>query len=119
MTTELLLFLRGQLGKQGVINDRAVLQRRQIVGTHQPNSLANEVQARRGRLDLDLLHSVRLVDDAGNPVQDWIGELVLAQDSMKRTVSLVVRQPHAGNIERLGSLGQRLSAFRNKQEFGL
>src|SRR5512143_1791616 len=113
----LLAFCR-ELRVQRVVHERAAVVCGRIVGAAQADAAADQVQARRARLDVDLLHDIRLVDDACDARQQGVLELVLAQDRMEATMPAVMRVARAGDVERLCVAGQRLRSRRDEHELG-
>ena len=84
---------------QCVIHNPAAFQSRLVVGTDEPQPFANQVQSCGSQLDGNGLHRICLVDDSGDPVQDGIGQVMVRDDCMKRTVSVVVRKSHSRNVK--------------------
>src|SRR5205823_2805252 len=68
--------------------------------------------------DIDLLHGVRLVNNAGNFCQHWIGQFVLPKHGMERAMTFMVGEAEARNIERLGTCRNRsIAGYENKFGF--
>src|SRR6266849_7749636 len=111
--------LARELRIQSLVDEPPPFQSDPVVGTDQADTLADDIQARCRWLQHDVLHGVSFIHHAGDPLQDRIMQVIIAQHSVKRTVPPVMGEPHSGDIKGLRPFRQRLVSCRHELEFGL
>ena len=71
-----------------------------------PQPLANQIQARRGRLHTHFPDSVRFVDDPRDALQHGVADALFPEQCVERAKPTMVRKPCSRHVKGLGSLGK-------------
>src|SRR6266516_3502315 len=108
-----------QLCIQGIVDEASSFQSDLVIRADQADAPADHIQARRCRLQHDILHGVSLINDAGDALQDRIAQVILPQHGVKGAVPPVMGEPHTRDVKRFRSFRERLLPCRNEQEFSI
>src|SRR5262249_35582923 len=102
---------------ESVVNHQPVINRCLIAEADQADSFTDEIKSSRGRLDVDRLHCIRLVNDPSNAAKHRVSQLVVFDKCMKRTMSTMMREADVRYVKWF-RIGRDLSTVWNENEFG-